>query len=103
MGKKVKEVDQENEKLAKEVQVIEKSNKEARQQLEEKKKVLERATIASSKTLTPASTPAPSQRLKLFTSSIFNKFKDQQGRSRRPALKTDVEKAKLGTSSSNLT
>jgi len=101
--KKVKEADQENAKLAKEVEGSEKTNKEKRQQLEEKKKVLERVTTASTKTQIPASTPAPGPRPKFFTSSIFNKAKDQQGVSRRPALKTDVEKVKLGTSSSNLT
>ena len=101
--KKWKEADQENAKLAKDVQGSEKTNKEKRQQLEEKKKVLEKVTTASSKPQNPASTPAPSSRPKFFTSSIFNKAKDQQGVSRRPALKTDVEKVKLGTSSSNLT
>merc|ERR1719234_2577836 len=99
--KKVKEADQEKQKLVNEVQVIEKANKEKRQQLQEKKKILERVTTASSKTPNPASTPAPSSRPKL--SSIFNKSKDQLGGSRRPALKTDVGKVKLGTSNSNLT
>merc|ERR1712181_165091 len=79
----------------------EKTNKEKRQQLEEKKRVLGRVTTASSKTQNPASTPAPSSRPKL--SSIFNKAKDQLGGSKRPALKTDVGKAKLEISSSNLT
>ena len=101
--KKRKEADQENAKLAKEVQESEKMNKEKRQQLEEKKKVLEKVTAACSKPQNPASTPAPSSRPKLLTSSIFNKAKDQQGGSRRPALKTDVEKVKLGTSSGNMT
>ena len=95
--KKVKEADQENAKLTQEVQGSEKTNKEKRQQIEEKKKVLEKVTTASSKPQNPASTPAPSSRPKLLTSSIFNKAKDQQGGSRRPALKTDVEKVKLGS------
>ena len=102
--KKVDEADQENEKLRKELQESEEIKTEKRRQLEEKKrKEMERLSTATSsnKPQNPAFTPAPSSRPKLLTSSIFNK--NQQGGSKRPALKTDVEKVKLGTSNSNLT
>ena len=64
---------------------------------------MERLSTATSsnKPQNPAFTPAPSSRPRLLTSSIFNK--NQQGGSKRPALKTDVEKVKLGTNNSNLT
>ena len=102
--KKVDEADQENEKLRKELQESEAIKTEKRRQLEEKKKKeMERLSTATSsnKPQNPAFTPAPSSRPRLLTSSIFNK--NQQGGSKRPALKTDVEKVKLGTSNSNLT
>ena len=95
--KKANDADQENERLMKELQESEKILKEKRWQLEEKKKDLERLPTAAynDKFQNPAFTPAPSSRPRLLTSNIFNK-------SKRPALKTDVEKVKLGTSSSNL-
>ena len=95
--KKANEADQENERLMKELQESEKILKEKRWQLEEKKKDLERLPTAAcnNKFQSPAFTPAPSSRPRLLTSNIFNK-------SKRPALKTDVEKVKLGTSNSNL-
>merc|ERR1719341_3129574 len=102
--KKVDEADQENERLTKELQEGEKikTEKEKKRQLEEKKE-MERLSTATSdnKPQNPAFTPAPSSRPKL-TSSIF-KIKDQQSGSKRPALKTYVEKVKLGTSNINLT
>ena len=101
--KKVNEVDKENERLTNELQVSEKMKMEKKQLLEERKKVLERDQTANSKSKTPVSTPAPSSKPKLLSSHIFNKPKDQQSVSRRPALKTDVEKVKLGSSRSNLT
>ena len=71
-------------------------------QLEEKKKSVERlsstATSCNTKPQTPAFTPTPSIRPRLLKSTIFNRLKDQQGGSKRPVLKTDVEKAKLATS-----
>ena len=102
--KKVDEADQENERLTKELQEGEKIKTEKKRQLEEeKKKEMERLSTATSdnKPQNPAFTPAPSSRPKL-TSSIF-KIKDQQSGSKRPALKTYVEKVKLGTSNINLT
>ena len=102
--KKIDEADQENEKLRKELQESEAIKTEKRRQLEEKKKKeMERLSTATSsnKPQNPAFTPAPSSRPRLLTSTIFNK--NQQGGSKRPALKTDVEKVKLGTSNSNLT
>ena len=101
--KKVNEVDKENERLTNELQVSEKTKMEKKQLLEERKKVLERDQTANSKSKTPVSTPAPSSKPKLLSTPIFNKPKDQQSVSRRPALKTDVEKVKLGSSRSNLT
>ena len=101
--KKVNEVDKEKERLTNELQVSEKMKMEKKQLLEERKKVLERDPTANSKSKTPVSTPAPSSKPKLLSSHIFNKPKDQQSVSRRPALKTDVEKVKLGSSRSNLT
>ena len=101
--KKVNEVDKEKERLTNELQVSEKMKMEKKQLLEERKKVLERDPTANSKSKTPVSTPAPSSKPKLLSTPIFNKPKDQQSVSRRPALKTDVEKVKRGSSRSNLT
>ena len=101
--KKVNEVDKEKERLTNELQVSEKMKMEKKQLLEERKKVLERDQTANSKSKTPVSTPAPSSKPKLLSSHIFNKPKDQPSVSRRPALKTDVEKVKLVSSRSNLT
>jgi len=98
--KKASQADQENEKLLKELQEREKILKEKKRQLEEKKKDLERLPTAacSNKSQNPAFTPA--SRPRLLNSTIFNKLKDG---SKRPALKTNAERVKLGTSSSNMT
>ena len=72
------------------------------EELEEKKKDLESLPTAacSNKSQNPAFTPASSSRPRLLNSTIFNKLKDG---SKRPALTTNIEKVKLGTSSSNMT
>ena len=78
--KKIGEADQENEKLTKELQERQKMKMEKSSQLEEKKKSVERlsstATSCNTKPQTPAFTPTPSSRPRLFkTPSVSSSLK----------------------------
>merc|ERR1719494_511306 len=104
--KKVLEADEENEKLKRDLREREKANEDMKKQVEEKKKQAQaRASPALSTPKPPKFTPSQSSRSSLLPTSSLNKGSHplQPKGFKRPVLKTDVHKEKLGNFGSHLT
>merc|ERR1719494_585338 len=104
--KKVLEADQENEKLKRGLSEKTKANDDMKKQVEEKKKQSQaRASPALSTPKPPKFTPSQSSRPNLLPTSSLNKGSHplQPKGLKRPVLKTDVHKEKLGNFGSHLT
>merc|ERR1719153_1189760 len=104
--KKAQEADEENEKLRRDLREKKKANEDMRKQVEEKKKQAQaRASAALSTPKPPKFAPSQSSRPSLLSTSSLNKGLHPlltKG-SKRPVLKTDVHKEKLGNFGSHLT
>merc|ERR1711962_1697030 len=97
--KKAQEADEENEKLKRDLCGKKKTIEEMKKQLEEKKKQAQaRASAALSTPKPPKFAPSQSSRPSLLPTSSLNKGLHplQMKGSKRPVLKTDVHKEKLG-------
>merc|ERR1711962_284488 len=97
--KKAQEADEENEKLKRDLCGKKKTIEEMKKQLEEKKKQAQaRASAALSTPKPPKFAPSQSSRPSLLSTSSLNKSLHplQMKGSKRPVLKTDVHKEKLG-------
>ena len=104
--KKVQEVDEENEKLKRDLREKTKANDDMKKQVEEKKKQSQaRASPALSTPKPLKFTPSQSSRPSLLPTSSLNKGSHplQPKGFKRPVLKTDVHKEKLGNFGSHLT
>merc|ERR1719494_1699508 len=104
--KKAQEADEENEKLKRGLREKTKANDDMKKQVEEKKKQSQaRASPALSTPKPPKFTPSQSSRPNLLPTSSLNKGSHplQPKGLKRPVLKTDVHKEKLGNFGSHLT
>ena len=104
--KKVLEADEKNEKLKRDLREREKANEDVKKQVEEKKKQAQaRASPALSTPKSPKFTPSQSSKPNLLPTSSLNKGSHplQPKGFKRPVLKTDVHKEKLGNFGSHLT
>jgi len=104
--KKAQEADEENEKLKRGLREKNKAVEDMKKQVEEKKKQSQaRASPALSTPKPPKFTPSQSSRPNLLPTSSLNKGSHplQPKGFKRPVLKTDVHKEKLGNFGSHLT
>merc|ERR1719192_984361 len=100
------EADEENEKLKRDLREKQKAIEDMKKQVEEKKKQAQaRASAALSTPKPPKFAPSQSSRPSLLSTSSLNKGLHplQAKGSKRPVLKTDVHKEKLGNFSSHMT
>ena len=100
------EADEENEKLKRDLREKKKAIEDMKKQVEEKKKQAQaRASAALSTPKPPKFTPSQSSRPNLLPTSSLNKGSHplQPKGFKRPVLKTDVHKEKLGNFGSHLT
>merc|ERR1711962_1228110 len=102
---KAQEADEENEKLKRDLREKKKAIEDMIEQVEEKKQAQARASAALSTPKPPKFAPSQSSRPSLLPTSSLNKGLHPlllKG-SKRPVLKTDVHKEKLGNFGSHLT